>query len=68
MQTREAIQAYTKEHLAGVGVEAVFYPGTYHGFAIRGDPTNPVIEKAAEDSFRASLAVFQQHVGSKQTQ
>eukprot|EP00884_Botryococcus_braunii_P004127 jgi/Botrbrau1/13715/Bobra.250_2s0012.3 len=60
---REKITAYVKENLSEKGVDVAFYPGTYHGFAIRGNPADPIVQKALEDAFRQTLACFKQHVG-----
>jgi hypothetical protein len=63
LQEREKITAYVEENLSKKGVDVAFYPGTYHGFAIRGNPADPIVQKALEDAFRQSLACFKKHVG-----
>eukprot|EP00475_Leptophrys_vorax_P031244 TRINITY_DN4728_c0_g1_i2.p1 TRINITY_DN4728_c0_g1~~TRINITY_DN4728_c0_g1_i2.p1 ORF type:complete len:274 (-),score=73.74 TRINITY_DN4728_c0_g1_i2:855-1676(-) len=39
-----------------------FYPGTYHGFAIRGHDDNGVIQSAKEDAFKQMVEFFSEHL------
>jgi len=38
------------------------YPGTSHGFAIRGDPEDKVFAKAKSDATLAAIKFFKQHL------
>eukprot|EP00197_Chlamydomonas_leiostraca_P002407 CAMPEP_0202859258 /NCGR_PEP_ID=MMETSP1391-20130828/1452_1 /ASSEMBLY_ACC=CAM_ASM_000867 /TAXON_ID=1034604 /ORGANISM="Chlamydomonas leiostraca, Strain SAG 11-49" /LENGTH=404 /DNA_ID=CAMNT_0049538279 /DNA_START=42 /DNA_END=1256 /DNA_ORIENTATION=+ len=47
----------------GVGpFSIVHYPGTFHGFATRGDPRDPLIRAAKEDALTRQLAWFTAHL------
>jgi dienelactone hydrolase len=38
------------------------FPGTYHGFAVRGDERNPHIEQAKSNALDAVLEHFKKHL------
>jgi len=55
----------SKEILEKKGIPNVFefYPGTVHGFAVRGpDDANPVVQKAAQDAKDAAVAFFKKYL------
>jgi len=39
-----------------------FYPGTFHGFAVRGDDKIPEIQKAQDDAINAAAAFFNEQL------
>eukprot|EP00270_Netrium_digitus_P011403 TRINITY_DN3627_c0_g2_i1.p1 TRINITY_DN3627_c0_g2~~TRINITY_DN3627_c0_g2_i1.p1 ORF type:complete len:312 (+),score=89.64 TRINITY_DN3627_c0_g2_i1:103-936(+) len=41
-----------------------FYPGTYHGFAVRGDESHPATHAAMEDALKEALNFFSKHLKS----
>lgn len=40
----------------------ITYPGTFHGFAVRGRQTEPVIAKAREDALNSQIEFFTKHL------
>jgi dienelactone hydrolase len=40
----------------------LWFAGTYHGFAIRGDTNSEVIQKAKEEAFQDTLQFFNEHL------
>jgi dienelactone hydrolase len=45
-------------------VTTKFYPGTYHGFAVRGHDDNGVIQAAKEDAFKSMVDFFNENFNS----
>eukprot|EP00457_Paulinella_chromatophora_P010334 gb/GEZN01010433.1/.p1 GENE.gb/GEZN01010433.1/~~gb/GEZN01010433.1/.p1 ORF type:complete len:301 (-),score=25.07 gb/GEZN01010433.1/:299-1201(-) len=39
-----------------------FYPGTFHGFAVRGDENDPVVAEAKKDATNQALEFFAKHL------
>ena len=46
----------------------VHYPGASDGFAVRGDESDVVVQKAKEDAFQQALAFFTRHSPRQQQQ
>lgn len=46
---------------AGLGT-GILYPGTKHGFAVRGDKQHPAVNAARQDALKQGLAFFNQHL------
>lgn len=51
-----------KEAAGGPPATFHVYPGVEHGFAVRGDGTNPVVKKAREDAFTKSSNFFKSYL------
>lgn len=47
---------------AGVPTEFRRYPGTTHGFAVRGSDSDPVVVTARDDALHAAAAFFAKHL------
>jgi dienelactone hydrolase len=39
-----------------------YYPGTTHGFAVRGDETNPDVKAARQDAFKKACEFFKKYM------
>jgi len=44
------------------GYEKIFWPGTTHGFAVRGDLSKPEVKAAKEGAFKATVEFFIKHL------
>lgn len=44
------------------GFEQTYYAGCKHGFAVRGDITDPVVKQAKERCFEETVAWFAQYL------
>jgi hypothetical protein len=44
------------------GYERKYFPGCTHGFAVRGDMSNPLIKAGKEGSFKATVEFFLAHL------
>ncbi|GJJ11185.1 hypothetical protein Clacol_005417 [Clathrus columnatus] len=47
------------------GYKRIFWPGTTHGFAVRGDLNNPEVKMAKEGAFKATMEFFYEHLLGK---
>ncbi|KAK9815910.1 hypothetical protein WJX72_011803 [[Myrmecia] bisecta] len=41
--------------------EMKYYPGTFHGFAIRGDDKDEVVKEAKDDAIQTAISFFRKH-------
>ena len=39
-----------------------YYPGTHHGFAVRGDARRPEIQEARQDCLERMIEIFGKHL------
>jgi dienelactone hydrolase len=42
--------------------EVLFYPGTIHGFAVRGEESNPIVSAARQDALEKQFKFFKKHL------
>mmetsp|Transcript_12414 Transcript_12414/g.20160 ORF Transcript_12414/g.20160 Transcript_12414/m.20160 type:complete len:142 (-) Transcript_12414:685-1110(-) len=59
-ELREKTKAYLSSH--GKSAEFVFYPGTSHGFAVRGNSQDETVRKAREDACHKAADFFKKHL------
>ncbi|KAF6260845.1 Alpha/Beta hydrolase protein [Scenedesmus sp. NREL 46B-D3] len=64
-KTRTAAQQLLQEKSPGLG-RFILYPGTKHGFAVRGSKADPAVNAAREDALRQGLSFFKQHLTGAQ--
>lgn len=63
-QYTEELKQYTFETLPKTGVawEYVYFPGLQHGFAARGDPTDPKQKEGLERAKRSAVNFFNEYL------
>lgn len=62
----EADRVATQEILQKRGMKATFklYPGTEHGFAVRGDDKNPVVREASHSALDEAIKFFKEELSA----
>jgi dienelactone hydrolase len=58
---KQAQEIIEKENLVDQ-IRIRYFPGTFHGFAVRGDDRVEVIRKAKEDAFRVAVEWLKEHL------
>jgi hypothetical protein len=56
-----AVRTFVLLLLLGLG-RFILYPGTAHGFAVRGSRADPAVAAARRDALQQGLAFFRQHL------
>jgi len=59
--TWTAVQQVLEDKWPGLGT-FILYPGTRHGFAVRGNKQDPAINAAREDALKNAIKFFGQHL------
>lgn len=60
-KTRAAAEKMLEEKSPGLA-RFVIYPGTQHGFAVRGSKADPAVNAARQDALQQGIGFFKQHL------
>uniref|UniRef100_A0A383VKQ0 Dienelactone hydrolase domain-containing protein n=1 Tax=Tetradesmus obliquus TaxID=3088 RepID=A0A383VKQ0_TETOB len=64
-KTRTAAQQLLQQQSPGLG-RFILYPGTQHGFAVRGSKADPAVDAARQDALQQGIGFFKQHLAGVQ--